>query len=113
MRESATSTAGLIQFYSCCRPQVSITANDINRKALLCAFLYRVDALVEKQRYPNQATLSVAGISLEGLFVEDIPEVEIWTRAGCIYKSSSSGTEPSSSPGKRSPKNTWDYDDVC
>ena len=99
--ECGTTTKGLVHFYSCCRPQVVISENDVKRKALLSAFLRRIDVLVDSGRYPNPSGLSLRGIIVEGLFVEDMPEIEIWSSTGPIYNSNSSSRYTS-----------WDYDEA-
>ena len=73
----------------------------MKRKALLSAFLRRIDVLVDSGRYPNPSGLSLRGIIVEGLFVEDMPEIEIWSSTGPIYNSNSSSRYTS-----------WDYDEA-
>lgn len=93
----------MIHFYQACRPSSgTITCADIARKPLLHAFLNRLDLLLDTGRGPNASPLQLTGLVLEGLFVEDRPDLEIWHRDTCVYQSSRAD------PGHLS----WDYDNA-
>lgn len=95
---------GLMMFYRACRPTINLTAGDIARKPLLEAFLGDTDTLLEAGQFPNPAPFTLAGVLLEGLHVEDLPEIELWSDGNRIFKS----TEPRG----KSQKCLWDYESM-
>jgi len=93
---------GVMQFYKSVRPPIRLTEEDIRSKPLLKAFLESVDTLVDTRRYPYPTSHSISTIFIEGLFVEESPEIEVWSAGKCAFSSEDSA--------KRNCD--WDYEDA-
>ena len=90
-----TFSDGLIQFFGSCRPPERFSPKEICSKPLLGAFARNFDTLVDSRHYPHPSPYCLEGIVIEGLYVEDEPDVEVWIDSKCIYRSIYSEQEAS------------------
>jgi len=93
---------GVMQFYKSVRPPIHLTEEDIRSKPLLKSFLESVDTLVDTKRYPYPTSHSISTIVIEGLLVEEPPEIEVWSAGECTFNSEISARLNC----------YWDYDDA-